>query len=74
MQIGNWTKNAKRDNPQRGRVYDPYGIAPALTCMGGGNLQPFIIVRNGIKNGIAEESSGSEVRKNNLCERSTESI
>lgn len=31
-------------NPQRGRVYSPDGIAPALnTC--GGSLEPKIIVR-----------------------------
>lgn len=46
IQVGNWTQGAKRENPQRGRVYDPSGIAPSLTCMGGVNLQPFIIVRN----------------------------
>lgn len=47
IQVGNWTQGAKRENPQRGRVYDPSGIAPSLTCMvGGGNLQPFIIVCN----------------------------
>lgn len=74
LQIGNWTQNASRDNPQRGRVYDPRGIAPALTCMGGGNLQPFIIVRDGVKNGIAKENSGSALRKNGLCERDTKSV
>ena len=46
IQVGNWTQGAKRENPQRGRVYDPSGIAPSLTCMGGGNLQPLIIVCN----------------------------
>lgn len=47
IQVGNWTQGAKRENPQGGRVYDPSGIAPSLTCMGGGgNLQPFIIVCN----------------------------
>lgn len=35
IQVGNWTQGAKRENPQRGRVYDPSGIAPSLTCMGG---------------------------------------
>ena len=35
LQVGNWTKGSKIDNPQRGRVYDPSGISPALTCMGG---------------------------------------
>lgn len=51
IQVGNWTQGAKRENPQRGRVYDPSGIAPSLTCMGGGNLQPFIIVRAGMGGG-----------------------
>jgi DNA (cytosine-5)-methyltransferase 1 len=57
IQVGNWTQGAKRENPQRGRVYDPSGIAPSLTCMGGGNLQPFIIVRN---EHIELESSADE--------------
>lgn len=39
IQVGNWTQGAKREIPQRGRVYDPY-------LYGGGNLQPFIIVCN----------------------------
>lgn len=48
-QVGNLTENAKRDNPQRRRVYDTTGISPAL-CeqMGtGGNLQPFIVASRG---------------------------
>lgn len=49
LQVGNWTQGAKRDNPQRGRIYDPRGIAPALTCMGGGNLQPFVILYPTVK-------------------------
>lgn len=57
IQVGNWTQGAKRENPQRGRVYDPSGIAPSLTCMGGDNLQPFIIVRN---EHIELESSADE--------------
>lgn len=56
IQVGNWTQGAKRENPQRGRVYDPSGIAPSLTCMGG-NLQPFIIVCN---EHIELESSADE--------------
>lgn len=31
-------------NPQRGRVYSIEGIAPAVYCYGGGNLEPKIIV------------------------------
>lgn len=45
-QIANLTENAKRNNPNRNRVYDNSGLAPTLTSgMGeGGNLQPFTIV------------------------------
>ena len=32
-----------RENPQRYRVYDPQGIAPALNCAQGGGLNPYII-------------------------------
>ena len=41
-QIGNLFKRARK-NPNEGRVYDPRGLAPALSCMGGGNRMPFII-------------------------------
>ena len=33
-----------RDNPQRYRVYDIYGIAPALNTAQGGGLNPYIVV------------------------------
>ena len=32
-------------NPQRGRVYDPDGLSPALNTCGGGGLEPKIAVR-----------------------------
>jgi hypothetical protein len=31
-------------NPQRGRVYSPYGICPCLNCRKGGGQEPKIIV------------------------------
>lgn len=37
--------NSYRENPNRGRVYDKNGVCPSLTCMGGGGLQPHVIVR-----------------------------
>ena len=46
IQLGNCMTNGKRENPNQGRVYDQKGIAPCLTCMGGGNLQPMIIEPN----------------------------
>ena len=35
-----------RDNPQRYRVYDIRGIAPAINTAQGGGLNPYVIVRN----------------------------
>lgn len=42
-QVGNLFKR-KRKNPNEGRVYDPRGLAPALSCMGGGNRMPFVVL------------------------------
>lgn len=42
-QVGNLFKR-KRKNPNEGRVYDPRGLAPALSCMGGGNRMPFVML------------------------------
>lgn len=46
IQILNLVTDEKNfTNPQRGRVYSPDGIAPALNTCGGGGLEPKIIVR-----------------------------
>lgn len=47
IQIGNFCQRANRNNPNNGRVYHPNGIAPAINTMGGGNLEPHIIVEYG---------------------------
>jgi hypothetical protein len=46
IQVGNIVDdtNIGFKNPQRGRVYSIEGIAPAVYCYGGGNLEPKIIV------------------------------
>lgn len=51
-QIGNLTRNANRENPNRGRLYDQNGLSPTLGTMEGGNLQPFVPVLLG---GIGEK-------------------
>lgn len=43
IQLGNCMANGKRENPNQGRVYDKEGLAPCLTSMEGGNLQPMVI-------------------------------
>lgn len=45
---------AKRDNPNRYRVYDPKGIAPCLNTMGGGGQQPMIEIKQATAKGYAE--------------------
>ena len=45
-QVANLTKGAKRENPNRNRVYDTDGIAPCVVdYSGGGNLVPLIILK-----------------------------
>lgn len=44
IQVGNVCPTKTRNNPNQGRVYDPQGISPTLSCMGGGNLEPHIII------------------------------
>ena len=44
-QIGSFAKPSKRNNPNQYRVYDPSGICPCLTGVGGGGLVPYIIVK-----------------------------
>lgn len=36
VQVGNVCPTKTRSNPNQGRVYDPNGISPTLSCMGGG--------------------------------------
>lgn len=45
MQVGNLIDDTDRSfkNPQQGRVYSTRGIAPTITCMQGGNLEPKIL-------------------------------
>lgn len=43
-QIGNIVDSGNWDNPQRGRIYSDKGLCPALNTVGGGNLEPKIIV------------------------------
>ena len=58
-------------NLHRGRVYDPEGLSPCLTCNGGGNLEPKIIQRgHGFNSGgehqIAPTLTSNSYHENNL--------
>lgn len=52
-----------RDNPNQGRVYDVTGIAPALNTKkkGGGNLEPFILVKANTKAGYEVAELGDTI-------------
>lgn len=43
--IGNVCPTKTRDNPNQGRVYNVSGIAPTLSSMSGGNLQPMVLIK-----------------------------
>ncbi len=43
LQVGNMVNTGNFENPQRGRVYSPGGLSPALNCCGGGGLEPKFI-------------------------------
>ena len=44
IQVGNIVNTGNWDNPQRGRIYSPEGLSPALNTVGGGGLEPKIII------------------------------
>ena len=43
MQVGNIVDNKNFGNPQRGRIYSPEGLSPALNTVPGGGLEPKFI-------------------------------
>ena len=43
MQVGNIVDTGNFGNPQRGRIYDPDGLSPALNTVSGGGLEPKFI-------------------------------
>lgn len=46
LQVGNLLAESKFANPQRGRLYNIDGCAPAITTMSGGGLEPKICLKN----------------------------
>ena len=61
VQVGNLVDKSNYENPQRGRVYSPHGISPALnTCQGGG-LEPKIMVKANTKIGFEYLSDGDSL-------------
>lgn len=48
MQLGSIANQitSTRDNPQRYRIYDIYGIAPTIYTAQGGGTNPYIVVKD----------------------------
>lgn len=45
VQVGNIIHTTSfGGNPQRGRIYSPHGLSPALTCVKGGGIEPKILL------------------------------
>lgn len=61
QQLGNWCPTKTRKNPDQGRIYDPSGLSPTLNCMGGGNRQPFVTVRENNRRGYTEAVVGDTI-------------
>ena len=61
-QVGNIVNTTSfGGNPQRGRIYNTDGISPALNCVGGGGLEPKILVREATKQGYAVADVGDSI-------------
>ena len=61
-QVGNIVNTTSfGGNPQRGRIYNTDGISPALNCVGGGGLEPKILVREATKQGYTVADVGDSI-------------
>ena len=60
-QIGNIVSTGNWSDPQRGRIYDPDGCSPALNTVGGGGLEPKILVKETTKQGYAIAEEGDSI-------------
>ena len=47
LQVGNLVEGAQWNNPHRGRVYSPWGIAPCIDACGGGQREKKILIEYG---------------------------
>ena len=61
-QVGNIVNTTSfGGNPQRGRIYKTDGISPAKNCVGGGGLEPKILVREATKQGYTVADVGDSI-------------
>lgn len=64
IQLGNTCQTPNRDNPQRGRVYDPRGLAPTICTYGGGDLEPKVLLKTKMKEYIITQKCGDRGTSN----------
>ena len=51
LQVGNIVETGNWDNPQRGRIYSSEGCSPSLNTVGGGGLEPKVLIKQATKQG-----------------------
>lgn len=61
VQVGNVVSTGNWSNPQRGRIYSSKGISPSLNTVGGGGLEPKILIKNATKQGYLEATEGDGI-------------
>lgn len=54
LQVGNIVDTGNWDNPQRGRIYSSEGCSPSLNTVGGGGLEPKVLIKQATKQGYIE--------------------
>ena len=54
LQVGNIVYTGNWDNPQRGRIYSSEGCSPSLNTVGGGGLEPKVLIKQATKQGYIE--------------------
>lgn len=60
LQVGQYNTDT-RNNSNRFRTYSVEGTSPSLTTMGGGGLEPCVLIKNGTKQGYSEVSDGDGI-------------
>lgn len=54
LQVGNIVETGNWENPQRGRIYSSEGCSPSLNTVGGGGLEPKVLIKQATKQGYIE--------------------
>lgn len=72
IQLGNIVNSGNWNNPQRGRIYSPSGISPALNTVGGGGLEPKILEEGVGLNPLSRKLEFNGFKENSPSLRATD--